>query len=78
VISIETGTRLDEFRGLRHVVRNVYTHRFDPAILGHTLRDNLLAILRETSSPRSQLGPEPKLDANVSNAINDVILVLSR
>ena len=31
VISTETGTRLDEYRRFRHVVRNVYTHRFDPA-----------------------------------------------
>ena len=34
VISTETGTRLDEYRRFRHVVRNVYTPRFDPAKLG--------------------------------------------
>jgi len=34
VISTETGTRPDEYRRFRHVVRNVYTHRFDPAKLG--------------------------------------------
>ena len=34
VISTETGTRLDEYRRFRRVVRNVYTHRFDPAKLG--------------------------------------------
>ena len=34
VISTETGTRLDEYRRFRHVVRNVYTHRFDPAKFG--------------------------------------------
>jgi hypothetical protein len=34
VISTETGTRLDEYRQFRHVVRNVYTDRFDPAKLG--------------------------------------------
>ena len=34
VISAETGTRLDEYRRFRHVVRNVYTHSFDPAQLG--------------------------------------------
>jgi hypothetical protein len=34
VISTETGTRLDEYRRFRHVVRNVYTHSFDPAKLG--------------------------------------------
>jgi hypothetical protein len=31
VMSTETGTRLDEYRRFRHVVRNVNTHRFDPA-----------------------------------------------
>ena len=34
VISTEPGTRMDEYRQFRHVVRNVYTHRFDPARLG--------------------------------------------
>jgi hypothetical protein len=35
VISTETGTRLDEYRRFRHVVRNyVYTHRFDLTKLG--------------------------------------------
>jgi hypothetical protein len=34
VMSTETGTRLDEYRRFRHVVRNVYTHSFDPAKLG--------------------------------------------
>ena len=34
VISTETGTRLDEYRRFRRVVRNVYTPRFDPAKLG--------------------------------------------
>lgn len=31
VISEETRRALDEYRGFRHVVRNVYTFRFDPA-----------------------------------------------
>jgi hypothetical protein len=31
VISEAVGKRLNEFRGFRHVVRNVYTYRFDPA-----------------------------------------------
>lgn len=31
VISDKVGGRLNEYRGFRHVVRNVYTHRFDPA-----------------------------------------------
>jgi hypothetical protein len=30
VISEETRTALDEYRGFRHVVRNVYTFSFDP------------------------------------------------
>ena len=30
VISEKTYSRLDEYRGFRHVVRNVYTFRFDP------------------------------------------------
>lgn len=34
VISNETGTKLDEYRRFRHVVRNVYTHNFDPVKLG--------------------------------------------
>jgi hypothetical protein len=31
VISADSRNALDEYRGFRHVVRNVYTHRFDPA-----------------------------------------------
>jgi len=31
VISETVGKRLNEYRGFRHVVRNVYTYRFDPA-----------------------------------------------
>jgi hypothetical protein len=31
VISETALTQLDEFRGFRHVVRNVYTYKFDPA-----------------------------------------------
>jgi len=30
VISEKSRSRLDEFRGFRHVVRNVYTFKFDP------------------------------------------------
>jgi hypothetical protein len=30
VISEKSRSRLDEYRGFRHVVRNVYTFRFDP------------------------------------------------
>jgi len=33
VISDRTYTRLDEYRGFRHVVRNVYTFKFDPVKL---------------------------------------------
>ena len=31
VISDETCQVLEEYRGFRHIVRNVYTFRFDPA-----------------------------------------------
>jgi len=31
VISQATFNQLDEYRGFRHVVRNVYTYKFDPA-----------------------------------------------
>lgn len=34
VISEETRNQLDEYRGFRHVVRNVYTYKFDPAKVG--------------------------------------------
>jgi hypothetical protein len=34
VISTEAGTRLDESCRFRRVVRNMYTHSFDPAKLG--------------------------------------------
>lgn len=30
VISKETGAKLDDYRGFRHVVRNVYAYKFDP------------------------------------------------
>jgi hypothetical protein len=40
VISTETGTRLDEYRRFRHVVRNVYTPSFDPAKLGKLVNSN--------------------------------------
>jgi hypothetical protein len=30
VISQETVTKLDEYRRFRHIIRNVYTHVFDP------------------------------------------------
>ena len=33
VISTDTGIKLDEYRRFRHVVRNVYTHNFDPVKL---------------------------------------------
>lgn len=34
VISAETGRLLDELRRFRHVVRNVYTHSFNPENIG--------------------------------------------
>jgi uncharacterized protein YutE (UPF0331/DUF86 family) len=30
IISIELKEKLEEYRGFRHVVRNVYTYRLDP------------------------------------------------
>jgi hypothetical protein len=30
VISKETGAKLDDYRGFRHVVRNVYAYKFNP------------------------------------------------
>jgi hypothetical protein len=34
VISIEAGNMLNEYRGFRHIVRNVYTYKLDPAKVG--------------------------------------------
>jgi len=34
VISVAVSHQLDEYRGFRHVVRNVYTFKFDPAKIG--------------------------------------------
>ena len=34
VISTETGTKLDEYRRFRHVVRNVYSYNLDPVKVG--------------------------------------------
>lgn len=34
VVSAETGQLLDELRRFRHVVRNVYTHNFNPENIG--------------------------------------------
>jgi hypothetical protein len=39
VISMDVSDRLNEFRGFRHVVRNVYTYRFDPLKLERLVRD---------------------------------------
>lgn len=39
VISRETRNRLDEFRGLRHVVRNVYAFNLRPARLNELITD---------------------------------------
>ena len=38
VISTETGRLLDELRRFRHVVRNVYTHHFQPENIGKLVR----------------------------------------
>ena len=42
VISVETSRCLDEFRGFRHIVRNVYTFNLQPARL-EALADGLRA-----------------------------------
>lgn len=34
VISKDSASRLNEYRGFRHVVRNVYTYHFDPEKVG--------------------------------------------
>jgi hypothetical protein len=39
VISDETRRILDEYRGFRHVVRNVYTFRFDPVKIQRLVDD---------------------------------------
>jgi hypothetical protein len=39
VISVEAGIKLDEYRGFRHVVRNVYTHHLNPELLGKLVRE---------------------------------------
>ena len=44
VISQATFERLDEYRGFRHVVRNVYSYNFEPAKI-RRLVTNLPAIL---------------------------------
>ena len=60
VISADTHERLNQYRGFRHVVRNVYTFKFDPskverlvaeaaAVLAQT-RTELLAFVRFLSS----------------------------
>lgn len=38
VISNETGAELDDYRGFRHVVRNVYAYKFDPDKLEKLVR----------------------------------------
>ena len=38
VISKETGAKLDDYRGFRHVVRNVYAYKFDPDKLEKLVR----------------------------------------
>ncbi len=47
VISLGTYERLNEYRGFRHVVRNVYTFQFDPAKVGRLVTD-ANAVLSQT------------------------------
>lgn len=48
VISLAVRQRLDEYRGFRHVVRNVYTFKFDPTRMAKLVKvsPNLLAQVR--------------------------------
>ncbi len=49
----DTLKMLDEFRGFRHVVRNVYTFNFNPArldVLVHQLRPTYNAVLTDLSA----------------------------
>jgi hypothetical protein len=46
VISPETGRLLDELRRFRHVVRNVYTHKFSPEKIENLTRDASAAFER--------------------------------
>jgi hypothetical protein len=39
VLSETTFLRLDQYRGFRHVVRNVYAYNFDPAKVGQLVKD---------------------------------------
>jgi hypothetical protein len=49
VISGDTFLTLNEYRGFRHVVRNVYTFKFDPDRIGR-LVDNAPEMLHQVSS----------------------------
>lgn len=46
VISTETRNLLNEHRRFRHVVRNVYTHHFDPDRIGKLVNDAIVAFER--------------------------------
>jgi len=46
VISDATRQALDEYRGFRHVVRNVYTFRFDPVKI-ERLVENAAAVFAQ-------------------------------
>lgn len=50
VISAETGRLLDELRRFRHVVRNVYTHNFNP--------ENIEKLIRYASDAFERLNAE--------------------
>ncbi len=50
VISLETGNRLNEFRGFRHIVRNEYTYKFDP--------DKVEKLIRSAPDPFTQIKAE--------------------
>jgi hypothetical protein len=49
VISESTYAQLDEYRGFRHVVRNVYTFKFEPAKI-QKLVDNLSVVFTQVQA----------------------------
>lgn len=48
VLSTETRTRLDRYRGFRHVVRNLYTFELDPQQI-RTLVEGLQPAMEQVS-----------------------------
>jgi hypothetical protein len=53
VISLTTCKRLNEYRGFRHVVRNVYTFHFDPAKVEKLVQEVELVFAQAKSEMRA-------------------------